>query len=95
MRLNLGRRLRSVPELGPFEINVGALSDVHVGKLIALALKRNTLTGRLMHVPMQSMGDKRLLVVQLGDFSRALHASDVVMVVPDSHKATVVIEAVD
>lgn len=87
------RRLQAVPALGPFEIHVGALSPVHVGLTVAVARRHNTLTGPLRHVPMQSMGDKRLLVLQLGDFSTALHPAAKVWVVPEGYKATVVIES--
>ncbi len=86
------RRLQAVPDLGPFEIHVGALSAAHVGLTVAVARRHNTLTGRLSGVPLQSMGDKRLLVVDLGDFRTALHPAAKVWVVPEGYRATVVIE---
>lgn len=92
MKLKLPRRLQAVPALGPYEIHVGALSDVHVGRTVLVAKRNNTVTGRLQHVPLQSMGDKRLLVVDLGEFRTALHPAAKVWVVPDGYKARVVIE---
>lgn len=86
-----GRRLRVLPELGPYEVHVGALTKAHVGKLVALTRKRATVVGRLDHVPMESL-TKPLLIVQLGDYRTPLHPSEVVMVIPDSHKATVIVE---
>lgn len=91
--MSRSRRLQAVPELGPFEMHVGALSTAHVGLTIAVARRHNTLTGPLRHVPMQSMGDKRLLVLQLGDFSTALHPAAKVWVIPDGYRATVNIAA--
>lgn len=85
-------RLKAVADLGPYEINVGALSAFHVGKLVAVRSERNTLIGRLRNVPLESV-TKTALVVRLGDYSTALHPADVVIVVPDGYKATVVIEA--
>lgn len=38
------RRLQPVPDLGPYEINVGALSSRHVGLTIAVRRGRNTVT---------------------------------------------------
>lgn len=85
------RRLKAVADLGPYEINVGALSERHVGLTVAVAWKHNTLTGRLMSVPLESR-TKPLLVLRLGDFSTALHPSAAVNVIPDGYRATVVIE---
>lgn len=79
-------RLKAVADLGPYEINVG--------KLVAVRSDRNTLTGRLQSVPLESV-TKPALVVRLGDYSTALHPADVVIVVPDGYKATVVIEQAD
>lgn len=86
-----GRRLRALPELGPYEVYVAALSKVHVGKLVAITRKRTTLTGRLDHVPMESV-IKPLLIVQLGDYQTPMYPSETVIVIPDTHKATVVVE---
>lgn len=82
-----GRKLQAVPELGPYEVNVGALSKTHVGKIVAISRRRATVTGRLDHVPMESvLHDQQ----RLG--RTPMHPSEAVMVVPDTHKATVVIE---
>lgn len=83
-------RLQPVPELGPYEINAGALSATHVGNIIAVRRGRNTLTGPLLCPPSKSM-TKPLLVLQLGDFSVALHPAAAVMVVPDDYKTTITI----
>ena len=88
--LPVPRRLQLVPELGPYEINVGALSSVHVGLTVAVRQGRNTLTGPVMYVPAESM-TKPLLVLRLGIFDVALHPAATVMVVPVGYKATVVI----
>lgn len=87
------RRLQAVPDLGPYEINVGALSSHHVGLTVIVVRKHNTLTGRLMYVPSESM-TKPLLVLQLSDFSTALHPADVVTVVPENYKATITVAPV-
>lgn len=55
VRLPMMGRLKAVADLGPYEINVGALSAVHVGKLVAVRSERNTLTGRLQSVPSGSV----------------------------------------
>ena len=89
------RRLQAVPALGPYEVHVGALSSVHVGLTVIVCRRRNTVSGRLQHVPQQSMGDKRLLVVDLGEFRTALHPAAKVWVVPEGYKARVVIEPDD
>ena len=86
------RRLQAVPKLGTHQIHVGALTTVHVGMTLAIARRHNTLTGPLRFVPTQSMGDKRMLVVQLGDYSTALFPGDMVWVVPAGHWAHLVIE---
>lgn len=88
MRVLLPRRLRAVPELGPYEIHVGALSKTHVGLVVAIVRKQNTLTGRLRAVPAESQV-KPLLVVELGDFRKGMHPSEKVMVIPDGYRATV------
>jgi hypothetical protein len=86
------RRLRVLPDLGLYEIHVGALCGVHVGKLIVITHRHATIVGRLDQVPAPSL-TKPLLVVELGErHTLALHPSKVVKVVPDSHKATVVVE---
>lgn len=95
MRTALGtvrrsRRLQPVPELGPYEINVGALSATHVGQIIAVRRGRNTLTGPLLFPPAKSM-TKPLLVLRLGEFSVALHPAAAVMVVPEGYKTTITI----
>lgn len=95
MRMALGtvrrsRRLQPVPELGPYEINVGALSTAHVGQTIALRRGRNTLTGPLLFPPAKSV-TKPLLVLRLGQFSVALHPAAAVMVVPEGYKTTITI----
>lgn len=93
MRVKLPRRLHAVPDLGPYEVNVGALSQAHVGQLVIICLKRNTFTGRLMSVPLESQ-TKPLLVVQLGDISRGMHPAAKVTVVPDGYRAAVTIEPI-
>lgn len=87
--IQLPRRLQSVPDLGPYEIHVGALSKHHVDQTMVVRQRRNLLTGPLLSVPTQSMGNPSLLVVQIGDFSTALHPSTVVMIIPDGYQATV------
>lgn len=87
-----GRRLRALPELGPYEIHVGSLNETHVGKLVAITRKRATVVGRLDHNPMESL-TKPLRIVQLGDYRTPMHPSEVVTVIPDTHKAMVTIEA--
>ncbi|MBY6388893.1 hypothetical protein HG717_34050 [Rhodococcus erythropolis] len=84
------RRLQPVPELGPYEINVGALSTAHVGQIIAVRRGRNTLTGPLLFPPAKSV-TKPLLVLRLGEFSVALHPAAAVMVVPEGYKTTITI----
>lgn len=89
--VRLARRLKAVPELGPYEIHVGALSMNHVDQTIVVRRKRNLLIGPLLREPSQSTGNPSLLVLQIGDFSTALHPSATVMVVPDDYKATVTV----
>lgn len=84
------KRLQAVPDLGPYEINVGALSSTHVGLIIAVRRGRNTLTGPLLYPPSKSV-TKPLLVLQLGQFTVALHPAAAVMVVPEGYKATITI----
>lgn len=84
------RRLQPVPDLGPYEINVGALSATHVGHIIAVRRGRNILTGPLIYPPSKSV-TKPLLVLYLGDFPVALHPAAAVMVVPDGYKTTITI----
>jgi hypothetical protein len=83
-------RLRAVPDLGPYEINVGALSSHHVGLIVAVRRGRNILTGPLSYPPSESQ-TKPFLVLHLGDFSTALHPAQVVMVIPDGYKATITV----
>lgn len=73
---------------------MGALSKAHVGLVVAYVRKHNTLTGRLRHVPAESQV-KPYLVVQIGDFSRGMHPSEPVMVIPDGYKATVSVAPVE
>lgn len=84
------KRLQAVADLGPYEINVGALSARHVGLTVAVRRRRNTLTGPLLHPPSKSM-TKPLLVLQVGDFQVALHPSAAVMVIPEDYRATITI----
>lgn len=84
------RRLQPVADLGPYEINVGALSARHVGLTIAVRRVRNILTGPLMHTPAESM-TKPFLVLRVGDFDVALHPGAVVMVIPEDYKATITV----
>jgi hypothetical protein len=84
------KRLQAVPDLGPYEINVGALSSTHVGLIIAVRRGRNTLTGPLLYPPSKSV-TKPLLVLQLGQFTVALHPAAAVMVVPEGYKVTITI----
>ncbi|WP_141245022.1 hypothetical protein [Mycobacterium avium] len=84
------RRLQPVADLGPYEINVGALSARHVGLTIAVRRGRNILTGPLMHPPAESM-TKPFLVLRVGDFDVALHPGAVVMVIPEDYKATITV----
>lgn len=84
------RRLQPVADLGPYEINVGALSSVHIGLTVALRRGRNTLTGPLMNLPAKSV-TKPLLVLRLGDFDAALHPATAVMVVPEGYRTTITI----
>lgn len=90
MRIPRPRRLQSVPELGPYEVNVGALSSVHVGLTVVVRRGRNLLTGPLVYVPAESQ-IKPLLVLQVGDFSTGMHPASKVMVIPDGYKATVTV----
>ncbi|BBN50788.1 hypothetical protein JPH1_52630 (plasmid) [Mycobacterium avium subsp. hominissuis] len=84
------RRLQPVRELGPYEINVGALSTRHVGLTIAVRRGRNTVTGPLRYKPAASI-IKPLLVCRLGDFDVALHPAAAVLVVPEDYKVTMTI----
>jgi hypothetical protein len=84
------RHLRSVDELGPSEVHVGALASRHVGLMVVVRRGRNVLAGRLMGVPSASM-TKPLLVLQVGDFPVALDPTAVVLTVPDGCKATVTV----
>lgn len=88
--LPVPRRLQAVPELGPYEINVGALTSRHVGLTIAVRRGRNTVTGPLSYKPAPSM-TKPLLVCRLGDFDVALHPAGAVLVVPEDYKVTITI----
>ena len=81
------RRLQPVADLGPYEINVGALSARHVGLTIAVRRGRNILTGPLMHTPAESMTKP----LRVGDFDVALHHGAVVMVIPEDYKATITV----
>lgn len=88
LTIKLPRRLQAVPELGPYEIHVGALAKCHVGLTIVVRRGRNLLTGPLLYVPAASQVPPKL-VLQVGDFSVALHPANVVMVIPTDYKATV------
>ena len=84
------QRLQAVADLGPYEINVGALSAHHVGLIVAVRRGRNILTGPLLYPPAAST-TKPLLVLQVGDFRVALHPSAAVMVIPDGYRATITV----
>lgn len=84
------KRLKAVADLGPYEINVGALSKHHVGLTVAVRRGRNLITGPLRYEPTESM-TKPLLVLAVGDVSVALHSADVVMVIPDDYRATITV----
>ena len=96
LRIKLPRRLQAVPDLGPYEIHVGALANHHVGLTVVLRKplsdgRSNLLTtGPLRYVPTASQV-KPLLVVQIGDYSTGLHPSSTVMVIPEDYKATVTV----
>lgn len=95
LRIKLPRRLQAVPDLGPYEIHVGALTQRHVGLTVVLRKRlsdsrSNLLTGPLRCVPTTSQV-KPLLVVQIGDYSTGLHPSAKVMVIPEDYKATVTV----
>lgn len=90
--MSAARRLRVVPELGPYEIHAGALSDVHVGLTVALCRKRNTVTGPLRYLPAESQV-KPLLVLSIGDFSVGVHPTEKVTVIPADYRARVVVES--
>lgn len=84
------RRLKSVADLGPYEVNVGALCSRHVGLIVAVRRGRNILTGPLMYPPAESQ-TRPLLVLRLGDFNVALHPCAAVMVIPDDYRATITV----
>lgn len=88
--IRLPKRLHAVPELGPYDIHVGALCARHIGLTVAARRGRNTLTGPLMFPPTESR-TKPLLVLHLGDFAVALHPAATVIVVPENFQATIVI----
>ncbi|OMC37262.1 hypothetical protein A5742_09965 [Mycolicibacterium fortuitum] len=95
LSIKLPRRLRAVPDLGPYEIHVGALVEHHVGLTVVLRKRlsdgrSNLLTGPLRYVPTAAKV-KPLLVVQIGDYSTGLHPSSTVMVIPNGYKATVTV----
>lgn len=88
LNIKLPRWLQAVPELGPYEIHVGALAKCHVGLTVVVRRGRNLLTGPLRFVPAPSQVAPKL-VLQVGDFSVALHPANTVMVIPADFKATV------
>ncbi|OKH80150.1 hypothetical protein EB73_33860 [Mycobacterium sp. SWH-M3] len=95
LSIKLPRRMQAVPDLGPYEIHVGALAQRHVGLTVVLRKRlsdgrSNLLTGPLRYVPEASQV-KPLLVVQIGDYSAGLHPSAKVMVIPEGYKATVTV----
>lgn len=90
IRLRRSARLQLVPELAPYEIAVGALCAAHVGKIVVVKVNRNVLMGPLMSLPSKSVS-KPLLVLRVGEFSKALHPGDVVTVVPSDHKVTITV----
>ncbi|OHU47279.1 hypothetical protein BKG82_26885 [Mycobacteroides chelonae] len=85
-----GRGLHAVSELRPYEVHVGALTDQHVGLTVAVRRGLNVLTGPLDGVPTESM-TRPLLVLDVGDFSVALHPTAVVTVVPDNARLTITV----
>lgn len=94
MRIRLPRRLQAVPDLGPYEINVGALTQHHVGLIVIIVRRHSTLCGQLVGVPMESL-TKPLLIVELSDFVRVpLHPAFAVHVVPKGYKASISIDPV-
>lgn len=82
-RAGRGRGLHALSELQPYEVHVGALADKHVGLTVAVRRGRNVLTGPLDGVPTESMTTP-LLVLDVGEFSVALHPTETVTVVPDN-----------
>lgn len=83
-----GRGLHALSELQPYEVHVGALADKHVGLTIAIRRGRNVLTGPLDGVPTESMTTP-LVVLDVGDFSVALHPTATVTVVPDNARLVI------
>lgn len=83
-------QLQALPDLGPYEVHAGALTDAHIGLTIGVRRAHNTLTGPLMSTPAKSQVPP-FIVLQLGQFSAAVHPADVVLAVPGGYRATITI----
>jgi len=94
MRVQRGRRLRPVPELGHYETHVGALNSTHIGRSIAVHTGEAVVAGRLHSVYESALMGKARLVVTIwcggtvGGLQLGLHPSHPVTVLPRDHKLT-------
>lgn len=82
-------RLRVVPELSAYELNVGALTDAHRGRTVVVQHNGVVVASKLDFLA-ESVHEP-LIVLQLGDLRLALHPAEVVTVVPREHKVTLTI----
>lgn len=65
MRVQRGRRLRPVPELGHYETHVGALNATHIGRSIAVHTGEAVVAGRLHSVYESALMGKARLVLTI------------------------------
>jgi hypothetical protein len=89
--------LRPVGELQPFEVNVGSLSESHLNMVVGVRWQGMSIAGRMCQLPTPSL-TRPLLIVRLGDRGQlplALHPADAVLIVPEGHRAAIVISPRD
>ena len=98
--VKLTSRLRALPDLDHYEIHAGALTDVHIGRTIAVKTNSAVIAGPLTSLAESRLeGRARLLLYigtnsTIGELTFGVHPAHPVTILPAHHTLTLTITEV-
>lgn len=94
IQMKAAPKLRLVPALDHYEINVGALNQAHVGRTVAVKTGAAVVAGPLESITESAISGKARLILRIhgggtvGSLALGLHPSHPVTILPREHTLT-------